>query len=114
MARLAVKQVWCTDPQERLGDEIYVLIDGNRHFLQDSFEANDAWQWSDNDHEQFSNVVSRDVGTSARVELWERDTVGDDHIASRTVDFWPGGEGARLTFASADGSAAYDLTFDWV
>ena len=27
MAKLAVKQVFCTDPQERSGDQLYVLID---------------------------------------------------------------------------------------
>jgi hypothetical protein len=112
MAKLAVTQVRCNDPQERLGDELYVKIDGYQLNLLDGFELSDGRSWSDNDHQRLG-VVSGNVGTSARVELWEDDLVGDDRIASRSLNFWAGGE-RSFAFNSGDGSAEYTLTFDWV
>jgi hypothetical protein len=112
MARLAVTQVRCNDPQERLGDELYVNIDGHRRDLLDGFEFSDGRSWSDNDYERLG-VVSGNVGTSASVTLWEDDLVGDDRIASRSLNFWAGGE-RSFDFNSGDGSAEYTLTFDWV
>jgi hypothetical protein len=113
MAKLAVTEVRCDDPQERLGDELYVNIDGYRRDLLDGFEFNDGRSWSDNDHQRFSNVVSGNVGTSARVTLWEDDVVGDDRIAGRSLSYWGGG-GRSFEFDSSDGSAEYTITFDWV
>lgn len=111
MAKLAVRAVRANDSQERLGDELYVKIDGQAFDLNDGFELGDGSSWSDGDFQQFGNIVSGDVGRSAVVELWEKGVGADDLIDRDTVNFRAGDE---FNQNFSDASANYTLTLDWI